>query len=160
MTVNTSYQQELRIPEPEFFILLVDRRGQKLMAAFYHTDQGSDEPRVRSDHATAGLFDVTTSGAKGDGKADSTKLYIYIASWFSDDHHDDDDDDDQIPTCLWWMAFLSAWRDACNHPGKSTLLIPPGIFYVGPLLFDGPCHHNQSPKMVIRGTLRAPSDVS
>ncbi|GAB4852329.1 hypothetical protein Ancab_016522 [Ancistrocladus abbreviatus] len=93
-------------------------------------DRVSDEPRVRSDRATAGLFDVTAYGAKGDGKTESTK------------------------------AFLSAWRDACNHPGKSTLLIPPGIFYVGPLLFDGPCHHNQSPKMVIRGTLRAPSDVS
>ncbi|GAB4825117.1 hypothetical protein Ancab_007993 [Ancistrocladus abbreviatus] len=93
-------------------------------------DGGLDEPQARSNRATAGLFDVTTYSAKGECKTDGTK------------------------------AFLSAWRDTCNHPGNSTLLIPPGIFYVGPLLFDGPCHHNQFPKMMIRGTLRAPSDVS
>ncbi|WJZ86605.1 hypothetical protein VitviT2T_006047 [Vitis vinifera] len=75
------------------------------------------------------IFDVTMYGAVGDGKTENG------------------------------MAFLAAWDDACNHPGKSTLLVPNGTFFIGPISFIGPCQNNQSPKVEIRGTLKAPSSL-
>lgn len=58
-----------------------------------------------------------------------------------------------------FQAFLAAWEEACAHPGKSTLYIPDGTFFVGPVSFIGPCHNNQSPNVEIRGTLKAPSSL-
>ncbi|XP_028788933.1 polygalacturonase-like, partial [Neltuma alba] len=71
-------------------------------------------------------YDVTSYGADSDGETESSS------------------------------AFLAAWRDACSAAGNSVLLIPEGTFLVGPVSFSGPCHNNQSPKIEIAGTLKAP----
>ncbi|KAK6930232.1 Glycoside hydrolase, family 28 [Dillenia turbinata] len=76
-----------------------------------------------------GWFDVTKYGAIGDGVKDCSSV----------------------------MAFLEAWKAACNHGGDSTFFIPEGTFLVGQIIFDGPCHNEGSPLVLLNGTLRAPS---
>ncbi|XP_054790668.1 exopolygalacturonase-like [Prosopis cineraria] len=75
-------------------------------------------------------FDVTKYGADSDGKTESSS------------------------------AFLAAWEDACSAAGNSVLLIPEGTFLVGPVSFSGPCRNNESPKIEIGGTLKAPSSFN
>ncbi|KAM7260692.1 hypothetical protein ACFE04_011365 [Oxalis oulophora] len=66
--------------------------------------------------ATAGgggpvkFFDVTSYGAKGDGKTDNSQ------------------------------AFLKTWKDACEFKGKARFLIPKGTYLLGPVLFVGKCN--------------------
>ncbi|KAF9598213.1 hypothetical protein IFM89_025910 [Coptis chinensis] len=55
-------------------------------------------------------------------------------------------------------AFQASWTDACKHAGNSTFIVPRGEFLVGPVSFCGPC--NKSPNVEIRGTLKAPPDMS
>ncbi|KAF5194617.1 Exopolygalacturonase, partial [Thalictrum thalictroides] len=56
-------------------------------------------------------------------------------------------------------AFESAWVEACSYSaGQSTFLVPTGDFFVGPVTFKGPC--KTTPKVEIRGTLKAPTDLS
>ncbi|GAB2220192.1 hypothetical protein Droror1_Dr00007835 [Drosera rotundifolia] len=57
-------------------------------------------------------------------------------------------------------AFLSAWAEACTYHGKSALLIPERTFLVGALTLEGPCHRNNAPTILIRGTLKAPDSLS
>lgn len=49
--------------------------------------------------------------------------------------------------------FVRAFQAACNSGGKARLVIPVGIFMLGPIIFQGPC---QGPVTVeIQGTLKA-----
>ncbi|KAK9725591.1 hypothetical protein RND81_05G155600 [Saponaria officinalis] len=57
-------------------------------------------------------------------------------------------------------AFMGAFRAACDHPGKSRLLIPPGIFAVSQVVFAGPCKGPGPMVVQIVGTIRAVTDVS
>ncbi|XP_048133925.1 exopolygalacturonase clone GBGA483-like [Rhodamnia argentea] len=77
-----------------------------------------------------GVFNVVDYGAVADGKTDSS------------------------------MAFLSAWEDACAHPGNSTVYVPDNTFLVGPVSFTGPCRNPYSPKVEVRGILKAPKSPS
>ncbi|KAF5188190.1 Exopolygalacturonase [Thalictrum thalictroides] len=80
--------------------------------------------------SSSGVFDVTKYGAVANGKTESCK------------------------------AFESAWAAACSCSGggPSTFLVPEGSFLVGPITFKGPC--KTTPKVEIRGTLKAPADLS
>ncbi|XP_030463087.2 exopolygalacturonase-like [Syzygium oleosum] len=77
-----------------------------------------------------GVFDVMDYGAVADGETDSS------------------------------MAFLSAWEEACAHHSNSTLYVPNNTFLVGPLSFTGPCRNLYSPRVEVRGTLKAPTSPS
>ncbi|KAF9596346.1 hypothetical protein IFM89_008872, partial [Coptis chinensis] len=55
-------------------------------------------------------------------------------------------------------AKTDTWTDACKHAGDSTFIVPRGEFLVGQVSFCGPC--NKSPNVEIRGTLKAPLDMS
>ncbi|KAK8661779.1 hypothetical protein V6N13_091374 [Hibiscus sabdariffa] len=77
-----------------------------------------------------GVFDVTKYGAVADGVTESR------------------------------LAFLAAWEAACGHPGNSTFYIPEGTFMVGPITFQGTCHNDLSPKVEIKGTLLAPTQLT
>ncbi|KAL5713157.1 galacturonan 1,4-alpha-galacturonidase [Ranunculus cassubicifolius] len=83
-----------------------------------------------SGNSTGGLFDVTKYGAVADGKTDAK------------------------------TAFECAWKEACNYAGDATFLVPEGEFFLGPVSFCGPCHNSKSPKVEIKGTLKAPTDLT
>ncbi|CAN0855678.1 Exopolygalacturonase (Fragment) [Linum grandiflorum] len=59
-------------------------------------------------------------------------------------------------------AFLAAWEAACSHNGSgdSTFYVPEGIYFVGPMVFQGPCFNGKTPKIRIRGSLVAPSSLA
>ncbi|XP_041017994.1 exopolygalacturonase clone GBGE184-like [Juglans microcarpa x Juglans regia] len=57
----------------------------------------------------SGVFDVTSYGAKGDGKTDDA------------------------------TAFVKAWVAACKSGGSAKLSIPKGTYMAGPVVFQGPC---------------------
>ncbi|KAF5737016.1 polygalacturonase-like [Tripterygium wilfordii] len=57
-------------------------------------------------------------------------------------------------------GFLAAWDAACDHGERATFYVPEGEYYVGPVEFSGPCKNNQSPKIVIRGNVIAPSKLN
>nr|XP_019710336.1 exopolygalacturonase clone GBGE184-like [Elaeis guineensis] len=61
------------------------------------------------------VFDVTQYGAMADSKTDNIQ----------------------------W-AFSNAWKAACEFNGPTSLAIPQGIFFVGPVIFRGPCYNNIS----------------
>ncbi|KAK9287789.1 hypothetical protein L1049_016229 [Liquidambar formosana] len=97
-------------------------------------DPPAPVPVPSADHGISpappeGVFDVTKYGAVADGKTDSSS------------------------------ALSAAWEAACDYDGDSTLFIPNGTFFVGPITFSGPCNNDQSPKVEIRGTLKAPSSL-
>ncbi|XP_038720045.1 exopolygalacturonase-like [Tripterygium wilfordii] len=75
------------------------------------------------------VFDVTHHGAVDDGDSESSS------------------------------GFLAAWKAACDHGERATFYVPEGKYHVGPVEFSGPCKNNQSPKIVIRGNLIAPSKL-
>nr|XP_010908569.1 polygalacturonase [Elaeis guineensis] len=54
-------------------------------------------------------YDVTSFGAKSDGRTDSTK------------------------------SFISAWTAACHSTNPATIHVPSGFFLIGPVTFNGPC---------------------
>ncbi|CAE6026543.1 unnamed protein product [Arabidopsis arenosa] len=75
----------------------------------------------------AKIFDVRNYGAHGDGRRDNA------------------------------FAFTKAWNEACQWSnGRSTVYIPPGIFYLRQVTFTGPCKNPIT--FIIRGTLLAPSN--
>ncbi|KAF8369347.1 hypothetical protein HHK36_032631 [Tetracentron sinense] len=76
------------------------------------------------------VFDVTKYGAVADGKTENN------------------------------LAFSDAWNAACKYSGNATFFIPKGTFFLGPVSFNGPCYNKQSPKVEIRGTLKAPSSLN
>ncbi|KAK3417984.1 hypothetical protein EUGRSUZ_H03964 [Eucalyptus grandis] len=77
-----------------------------------------------------GVFDVMDYGAVADGTTDSR------------------------------LAFLSAWEEACAHRSNSTLYVPNSTFLVSPISFNGPCRYLYSPRVEVRGTLKAPMSPS
>ncbi|KAI3457559.1 hypothetical protein Pfo_014222 [Paulownia fortunei] len=52
-------------------------------------------------------------------------------------------------------AFVRAWVGACRWRGRSRVLIPPGSYNLGSVIFRGPC--NGPKEFVIKGVLRAPT---
>ncbi|CAH9126965.1 unnamed protein product [Cuscuta epithymum] len=56
-------------------------------------------------------------------------------------------------------AFVKAWSDACNHSGRSRVLIPKGkgAYKLGSVTFSGPCRAHQM-AFLIKGTIKAPTD--
>lgn len=83
------------------------------------------------DKATANekVFNVLEHGAKPNGKSDNTQ------------------------------AFMQTWIAACRFNGKSRVLIPPGVFKVGPVTFAGPCTAELI-VVQVAGTLKADTDIS
>uniref|UniRef100_A0A803LGU1 Exopolygalacturonase n=1 Tax=Chenopodium quinoa TaxID=63459 RepID=A0A803LGU1_CHEQI len=57
-------------------------------------------------------------------------------------------------------AFNAAWEKACNSKGNVTLLIPKGTYLVGPLKLRGPCEQVTSLTVLLKGTLKAKTDLS
>lgn len=55
---------------------------------------------------------------------------------------------------------MAAWEDACYHQGGSMLLIPEGNYFVDQVTFSGPCFNDLSPKVLILGTLIAPTNLT
>ena len=72
-------------------------------------------------------YNVVSLGAKGDGKTDSTQ------------------------------AFFSAWTKACASVSPAIIYVPAGRFYLGQVVFSGPCKNNAI-TVRIDGTLVAPAD--
>jgi len=56
------------------------------------------------------------------------------------------------------QALTKAWKDACQKPGKNTVVIPKGIYRLGAVQFMGPCKGHI--ELQVRGTLEAPGDRS
>ncbi|XVF22171.1 hypothetical protein REPUB_Repub12eG0150700 [Reevesia pubescens] len=59
-----------------------------------------------------------------------------------------------------FQPFVKAWNAACKGtvPGPATLVIPPGTYVAGPMIFQGPC---KKPVTVeIQGTVKATTDIS
>ncbi|XP_030941271.1 polygalacturonase-like [Quercus lobata] len=74
-------------------------------------------------------YDVVSLGAIADGKTDSTQ------------------------------AFVSAWTKACASVSSAMIYVPAGRFYLGQVVFSGPCKNNAI-TVRIAGTLVAPSDYT
>ncbi|KAJ0102401.1 hypothetical protein Patl1_04043 [Pistacia atlantica] len=74
------------------------------------------------------IFNVVKYGARPDGISDNTK------------------------------AFNIAWNKACSSEGGNVVLVPNGLFLVGPLFLNGPCKGPIT--FHIQGILRAPADAS
>ncbi|KAL2924924.1 Exopolygalacturonase [Bienertia sinuspersici] len=58
------------------------------------------------------------------------------------------------------QAFNAAWKKACNTQGNVTFLIPKGTYLVGPLQFQGPCQQVSSLTILMKGYLKATTDLS
>ncbi|XP_074310429.1 exopolygalacturonase [Silene latifolia] len=58
------------------------------------------------------------------------------------------------------QAFNAAWEKACNSVGNVTMLIPKGTYLVGPLKFRGPCQKVSSLTVLMKGYLKATTDLS
>lgn len=57
------------------------------------------------------------------------------------------------------QAFMQTWVAACKYNGNVRVLIPPGVFKLGPVTFAGPCNA----KLIVvqvAGTVKADSDIS
>ncbi|KAM4105635.1 hypothetical protein ACB094_04G006500 [Castanea mollissima] len=79
--------------------------------------------------ASSVTYDVVSLGAIADGKTDSTQ------------------------------AFVSAWTKACASVSSAMIYVPAGRFYLGQVVFSGPCKNNAI-TVRIAGTLVAPSDYT
>ncbi|CAI0467227.1 unnamed protein product [Linum tenue] len=91
-----------------------------------------ESPETYSEPLQGVLFDVVKYGAVADGQTESQN------------------------------AFVAAWEAACNHNGSEspTFYVPEGTYFVGALVFQGPCFNGRTPKIMIRGSLIAPSSLS
>ncbi|KAI4311140.1 hypothetical protein MLD38_036059 [Melastoma candidum] len=90
----------------------------------------SGSQAAKGRHAIETVFNVRSFGAKGDGR------------------HDD------------WQAFQKTWLAVCHHPGKAKMLVPTGVFLLGPVIFQGPCLSRFPIVVQIQGTMLAQSDLS
>ncbi|KAL9228216.1 hypothetical protein vseg_003821 [Gypsophila vaccaria] len=86
--------------------------------------------------ALSGVFDVTKFGAVGDGSPATT------------------DDGDSANS----LAFIQAWRAACDSTGVKRVIIPKGTFMVGPVIFAGPCKAKVT--VEIQGIVVANPDIT
>uniref|UniRef100_A0A6N2L875 Damage-control phosphatase ARMT1-like metal-binding domain-containing protein n=1 Tax=Salix viminalis TaxID=40686 RepID=A0A6N2L875_SALVM len=91
-------------------------------------------------HRSSLLFDVKRFGARADGRTDDSK------------------------------AFIAAWKEACRATGKVKLLVPKGVYLIGPVKFAGPCKNVSSltvymkarsqPLLILSGYLKATAKLS
>lgn len=58
------------------------------------------------------------------------------------------------------QAFMKAWVAACHWREKSRLLIPRGVFLIGPVVFQGPCNSPTPIVVEVAGILKAVTDIS
>ncbi|KAL3517411.1 hypothetical protein ACH5RR_020000 [Cinchona calisaya] len=85
--------------------------------------------RVLADGAET-VFDVTTFGAKPDGRTDSS------------------------------LEFIKAWNAACKSGAPAKLLFPQGTFVAGEVVFQGPCNTQTPIIIEIQGTILSSTDLS
>ncbi|XP_048489936.2 exopolygalacturonase clone GBGE184 [Beta vulgaris subsp. vulgaris] len=83
-----------------------------------------------------GVFDINKFGAVGDGSDDTSEEGESTNS----------------------MAFIQAWRKACDATGVTRVVIPNGRYVIGPVLFSGPCKAQVT--VDIQGTVLANTDLS
>ncbi|KAG8389516.1 hypothetical protein BUALT_Bualt02G0237500 [Buddleja alternifolia] len=76
------------------------------------------------------VFDVMKYGAKANGRADDG------------------------------TAFIKAWRAACDSEGLAKVVIPPGTYMAGEVVFSGPCKAQAPITIEIQGNLSANTDPS
>ena len=58
------------------------------------------------------------------------------------------------------QAFVQTWVAACHYRGRARVLIPPGIYKLGPVTFAGPCSGPGPMVVHVQGTLKADTDIS
>ncbi|KAJ1704618.1 hypothetical protein LUZ63_004397 [Rhynchospora breviuscula] len=80
-------------------------------------------------NANATSFSVGSYGAKGDPSVDDT------------------------------TAFVNTWKAACASSGDVELLIPQGTYFLGQVIFRGPCKFNTI-TVNLKGVLKASTDLS
>nr|DAD38142.1 TPA_asm: hypothetical protein HUJ06_008783 [Nelumbo nucifera] len=76
------------------------------------------------------IFNVKLFGAKPDGRKDNTQ------------------------------AFMRTWVAACNSKDQARVLIPEGIYRIGPVIFQGPCNSPDPIIVQVKGTVKATDDIS
>ncbi|CAN6331482.1 unnamed protein product [Urochloa humidicola] len=76
----------------------------------------------------ANIFNVKNYGNKGNGIVDDTK------------------------------PLMLAWKAACAAVGAVTLVVPAGMYYIGPVQFHGPCKASTL-TFQLQGTLKAATDL-
>ncbi|GMH02595.1 hypothetical protein Nepgr_004434 [Nepenthes gracilis] len=106
------------------------------LALFFSEAQGRTHRSLAQTTGTA-VFDVTSYGAKGDGKEAV------------------DEDGEPIND----VAFIQAWNAACHTAGPAKVVIPPGKFVLGQVIFAGPCQC-PNPIVEVQGTVIATTDLS
>ncbi|KAL3648655.1 hypothetical protein CASFOL_005058 [Castilleja foliolosa] len=58
-------------------------------------------------------------------------------------------------------AFMQTWEATCGYVGNAArMFIPPGIYTIGQVVFQGPCKSQMPVVILLQGTLQAVSDVS
>ncbi|KAL4310588.1 hypothetical protein GQ457_01G030560 [Hibiscus cannabinus] len=75
-------------------------------------------------------FNVLEHGAKPDGKTDSS------------------------------INFRRTFEAACNFNGNAMMVIPSGVFLIGPVLFSGPCFNPSLLIIQVNGTVKAQPNVA
>ncbi|XP_058213799.1 exopolygalacturonase [Rhododendron vialii] len=80
--------------------------------------------------SSSAVFNVKRFGARANGHTDDTK------------------------------AFMAAWKEACGFTGVVILLIPKGKYLIGPIKFTGPCNNVSSLIVLMKGYLKATTNLS
>ena len=55
---------------------------------------------------------------------------------------------------------MKTWIAACHHKGRARVVIPEGVFKLGPVTFAGPCTGISPIVVQVSGTLKADTDIS
>ncbi|KAK3193876.1 hypothetical protein Dsin_025186 [Dipteronia sinensis] len=76
------------------------------------------------------IFNVKSFGARADGTTDDTR------------------------------AFKAAWKQACETTGTVSLVIPRGVYLIGPIKFAGPCKNVSNITIHMKGYLKATTNLS
>ncbi|KAK8704038.1 hypothetical protein V6N13_047673 [Hibiscus sabdariffa] len=75
-------------------------------------------------------FNVLEHGAKADGRTDSS------------------------------INFIRTFEAACNFHGNAMMVIPDGVFLIGPVLFSGPCFNPSLLIVQVNGIVKAQSNMA
>ncbi|KAJ4966878.1 hypothetical protein NE237_018727 [Protea cynaroides] len=121
------------------------------------------------------VFNVINYGGKADGRTDisqqsvvldSIQQQLYGANKNVSVSLKQNDGVSYVYTekscnCVEFMnqALTNAWKDACGSKVGSTVLIPKGTYFMGPVLLVGPCR-TASIEFRIEGTVVAPMDFA